>query len=185
MLAARFAGLVAADERRGGAWRRPPCNRLCGHFRVEHWKQRPFRSPHHTASGVALVGGGSIPRPGEISLAHCGVLFLDELPEFDRARARSAAPAAGVGPHHHFARRPAGGFSGPFQLVAAMNPCPCGYLGHPAAPAVARRTCQPLPAADIGPLLDRIDMQIESARWRRRCSAPTPTANRGPRSPPG
>jgi len=83
MLASRFAGILPAmrDEE---ALESAALQSLHGHYKLENWKRRPFRAPHHTASGVALVGGGSVPRPGEISLAHHGVLFLDELPEFDR-----------------------------------------------------------------------------------------------------
>jgi magnesium chelatase family protein len=126
------------------------------------WGQRPFRAPHHTASAVALVGGGSHPRPGEISLAHNGVLFLDELPEFDRKVLEVLREPLESG--HITISRAArqAQFPARFQLVAAMNPCPCGYLGHPSgrchcsAEQVARYR-----ARISGPLLDRIDMHIE------------------------
>ena len=131
-------------------------------FDVKKWKQRPYRAPHHTASAVALVGGGSNPRPGEISMAMHGVLFLDELPEFERrvlevlreplesGRIIVSRAARQV---EFFAR---------FQLVAAQNPCPCGYLGHPGG----KCRCTPDQVARYrsrisGPLLDRIDLQIE------------------------
>ena len=131
-------------------------------FRFEQWGQRPFRTPHHTASAVALVGGGSHPRPGEISLAHNGVLFLDELPEFDRKVLEVLREPLESG--HITISRAArqAQFPARFQLVAAMNPCPCGYLGHPSgrcrctSEQVARYR-----ARISGPLLDRIDLHIE------------------------
>jgi magnesium chelatase family protein len=124
--------------------------------------QRPFRSPHHTISAMALVGGGSIPQPGEISLAHNGVLFLDELPEFNRStletmrqpmedrRVTISRAALSVE------------FPSSFILVASMNPCPCGYYNHP------EKECTCPPGAVFkylnrvsGPLLDRIDLHME------------------------
>ena len=131
-------------------------------FHSDQWQQRPFRSPHHTASGVALVGGGSNPRPGEISLAHNGILFLDELPEFDRKvlEVLREPLESGVITISRAARQAE--FPARFQLIAAMNPCPCGYLGHP----TQRCHCTPqhvqrYRARISGPLLDRIDMHIE------------------------
>lgn len=128
----------------------------------ETWKQRPFRSPHHTASAVALVGGGSPPRPGEISLAHHGVLFLDELPEFDRRVLEVLREPLESG--HIMISRAAqqARFPARFQLVAAMNPCPCGYLGESSGRChctgeQVRRYRQRV----SGPLLDRIDLHIE------------------------
>jgi magnesium chelatase family protein len=124
--------------------------------------QRPFRSPHHTASDVALVGGGSLPRPGEVSLAHNGVLFLDELPEFRRnvlEALRQPLEERAV-----TVVRVRGSFRIParFQLVAAMNPCPCGNLGDRVRPC----GCTPARLRAYrgrvsGPLLDRIDLQVE------------------------
>jgi magnesium chelatase family protein len=124
--------------------------------------QPPFRSPHHTASAVALIGGGSQPRPGEVSLAHHGVLFLDELPEFDRRvlevlREPMESGEVSISRAARQARFPAA-----FQLVAAMNPCPCGYLGDPAKSCgyvceKARRYQQKI----SGPLLDRIDLHVD------------------------
>lgn len=131
-------------------------------FNRSLWKVRPFRAPHHTASAVALVGGGSHPRPGEISLAHHGVLFLDELPEFDRKVLEVLREPLESG--HITISRAArqAEFPARFQLVAAMNPCPCGYLGHPngrchcTSEQVARYRSR-----ISGPLLDRIDLHIE------------------------
>jgi magnesium chelatase family protein len=130
-----------------------------------HWRIRPFRSPHHTASAVALVGGGSSPRPGEISLAHNGVLFLDELPEFDRRVLEVLREPLETG--HIMISRAAcqSEFPACFQLVSAMNPCPCGYLGD----ASGRCRCtseqiQKYRNRISGPLLDRIDMHVEVPR---------------------
>lgn len=133
------------------------------------WRRRPFRSPHHTASGVALVGGGSHPRPGEVSLAHHGVLFLDELPEFDRRvlevlREPLESGTITISRAAHQAEFPAR-----FQLVAAMNPCPCGYLGD----ASGRCRCSVdqvlrYRSRVSGPLLDRFDMHIEVPRLSQR-----------------
>ncbi len=135
---------------------------LNGGFRIEAWRQRPFRAPHHTASAVALVGGGGNPRPGEISLAHHGVLFLDELPEFDRKVLEVLREPLESG--HITISRAArqAEFPARFQLIAAMNPCPCGYLGH----HNGKCRCTPDQVARYrgkisGPLLDRIDIQIE------------------------
>ena len=137
-------------------------------FNLARWKQRPFRAPHHTASGVALVGGGSHPLPGEISLAHHGVLFLDELPEFDRRvlEVLREPLESGCITISRAARQAE--FPARFQLVAAMNPCPCGYLGD----ACGRCRCSAdqvrnYRARISGPLLDRIDMHVEVPRVGR------------------
>lgn len=131
-------------------------------FQLENWKKRIFRSPHHTASGVALVGGGSHPQPGEISLAHNGVLFLDELPEFDRRVLEVLREPLESGKIIISRATRQAEFPARFQLVAAMNPCPCGYLSHPNG----RCHCTPdqvqrYRSRISGPLLDRIDMHIE------------------------
>jgi magnesium chelatase family protein len=137
---------------------------LQGNYKLENWKRRPYRSPHHTASGVALVGGGGIPRPGEISLAHHGVLFLDELPEFDRKVLEVLREPLESGRITISRAARQADFPAQFQLIAAMNPCPCGYLGH------FNNKCRCTPdqvsrykAKISGPLLDRIDLQIEVA----------------------
>lgn len=129
------------------------------------WRLRPFRTPHHTASGVALVGGGSNPRPGEVSLAHLGVLFLDELPEFDRRVLEVLREPLESGRIHISRAARQAQFPARFQLVAAMNPCPCGYLGD----GSGRCRCTAEQVARYrgrisGPLLDRIDMHLEVPR---------------------
>ena len=161
MLAQRFAGLLPAmtvDE----ALQSAAIASLGGRFLLERWAQRPTCSPHHTASAVALVGGGSPPRPGEISLAHHGVLFLDELPEFPRAALEALREPLETGTItiSRAARRSE--FPARFQLVGAMNPCPCGYLG------ATQRACRCTPdqiaryqAKLSGPLVDRIDLHVE------------------------
>jgi magnesium chelatase family protein len=126
---------------------------------------RPVRAPHHTASAVALVGGGSPPRPGEISLAHGGVLFLDELPEFPRAALEALREPLETGQVTISRAARQASFPARFQLVATMNPCPCGWLGAPASLGRVCR-CTPETAARYrgklsGPLLDRIDLQVE------------------------
>ena len=129
------------------------------------WRQRPFRAPHHTASAVALAGGGSEPRPGEISLAHRGVLFLDELPEWTRSALEVLREPleSGVVTISRAARQAE--FPARFQLVAAMNPCPCGWAGDASgrcrcAPDAVRRYRSRI----SGPLLDRIDLHVEVPR---------------------
>ena len=161
MLAQRLAGLLPplSDEE---ALETAALASLAGRFVFERWGQRPTCAPHHSASAVALVGGGSPPRPGEISLAHHGVLFLDELPEFPRnaLEALREPLESGLIRISRAARQTE--FPARFQLVAAMNPCPCGYLGS----SVKACRCTPDQVARYqgklsGPLLDRIDLQVE------------------------
>jgi len=126
---------------------------------------RPNRAPHHTASAVALVGGGSPPRPGEISLAHGGVLFLDETPEFPRSALEALREPLETGRITISRAARQATFPARFQLVAAMNPCPCGWLGTPPSLGQSCR-CTPEAVARYqgrlsGPLLDRIDLQVE------------------------
>jgi len=163
MLAARLPGLLPPMSE-SEALESAAVQSLAGGFAPERWRQRPFRSPHHTTSGVALVGGGNLPRPGEVSLAHHGVLFLDELPEFDRRvlevlREPLESGSITISRAAHQADFPAR-----FQLIAAMNPCPCGWLGH------ASGKCRCTPDAVLryqgrisGPLLDRVDIQLPVA----------------------
>lgn len=132
---------------------------------LAEWRVRPFRSPHHTASAIALVGGGSQPRPGEISLAHHGVLFLDELPEFDRRVLEALREPLETGSVVISRAARQAEFPARFQLIAAMNPCPCGHLGD----AASRCRCtaeqiQRYRARISGPLLDRLDLHVEVPR---------------------
>ncbi|HEX6828183.1 MAG TPA: YifB family Mg chelatase-like AAA ATPase [Burkholderiales bacterium] len=162
MLASRFPGILPpmSDEQ---ALETAAVRSLgSGGFDVTDWRRRPYRAPHHTASAVALVGGGSEPRPGEISLALNGVLFLDELPEFDRKVLEVLREPLESGKITVSRAARQADFPARFQLVAAMNPCPCGYLGH----ASGKCRCTPDQVARYrgkisGPLLDRIDIQIE------------------------
>lgn len=129
---------------------------------TKNWKSRPFRNPHHTASAAALVGGGSNPKPGEISLAHHGVLFLDELPEFDRRvlevlREPLESGSVTISRATRQAEYPAN-----FQFLAAMNPCPCGHFGNPRG--VCRCTSDKIRRYLLklsGPFIDRIDMHVD------------------------
>src|SRR6185436_17152624 len=162
MLATRMPGILPAMTEED-ALETAAVQSLAGAgFDPARFGQRPFRSPHHTASAVALVGGSTPPRPGEISLAHHGVLFLDELPEFNRnvlevLREPLESGRITISRAAHQADYPAS-----FQLVAAMNPCPCGYLGHYSG----RCKCSP-PIVEryrsriSGPLLDRIDLHVD------------------------
>jgi magnesium chelatase family protein len=135
---------------------------LMGAFDANRWGQRPMVSPHHSASAAALIGGGSPPRPGAITQAHHGVLFLDELPEFNRTALEALREPLETGTIHISRASNHAEFPAQFQLIAAMNPCPCGYWGH------AQRACRCTPdqvaryqSRISGPLLDRIDLQIE------------------------
>jgi magnesium chelatase family protein len=161
MLAARLPGILPPMSE-DDALESAAIHSLYNGFELRHWKQRPFRAPHHTASGVALVGGGTHPRPGEISLAHNGVLFLDELPEFDRHVLEVLREPLENGRVSIARAARSAEFPARFQLVAAMNPCPCGYHGD----AGGRCRCTPQQVANYrgrvsGPLLDRMDMQLE------------------------
>jgi magnesium chelatase family protein len=161
MLAQRLAGLLpplSDDE----ALEAAAIASLVGRFDPQRWRQRPTAAPHHTASAAALVGGGSPPRPGEISLAHHGVLFLDELPEYSRAALEALREPLETGTVRLSRAARQVEYPARFQLVAAMNPCPCGYLG------ATTRACRCTPeqiqryrSRLSGPLLDRIDLQVE------------------------
>jgi magnesium chelatase family protein len=161
MLAERLVGLLPLldDE---AALESAAVLSIAGMFSAARFRAPSYRKPHHSSSAVALVGGGNPPRPGEISLAHRGVLFLDELPEFDRKVLETLREPLESG--HITISRAArqADFPARFQLVAAMNPCPCGYAGHP------RMSCRCTPdqiaryqGKVSGPLLDRIDLQVE------------------------
>jgi magnesium chelatase family protein len=162
MLAARFPGILPSMTEDEALESAAMQSLSSGGFNIANWKRRPYRSPHHTASGVALVGGGSNPRPGEISLAMNGVLFLDELPEFDRKVLEVLREPLESGRITISRAARQADFPARFQLIAAMNPCPCGYLGHYSG----KCRCTPDQVARYrgkisGPLLDRIDIQIE------------------------
>ena len=161
MLAQRFAGLLPAMNEEE-ALQTAAIGSLNGRFSMDQWGQRPTCSPHHSASAVALVGGGSPPRPGEISLAHHGVLFLDELPEFPRQALEALREPLETGSITIARATRRAEFPARFQLIAAMNPCPCGYWGAPG------RNCRCTPdqisryqGKLSGPLMDRIDLHVE------------------------
>ncbi|MBH9551650.1 YifB family Mg chelatase-like AAA ATPase [Inhella gelatinilytica] len=161
MLAQRLPGLLPPMDL-SDALESAALQSLVGHVAPEHLTRRPFRSPHHSASAVALVGGASPPRPGEISLAHQGVLFLDELPEFPRNALEALREPLETGRVHIARAARSSEFPAKFQLIAAMNPCPCGHLGNP------QRACRCTPdqvsryqSRLSGPLLDRIDLLVE------------------------
>ena len=161
MLAQRLPGLLPPMSE-AEALETAAVSSLEGRFDATRWAQRPMRAPHHSASAAALVGGGATPRPGEISLAHNGVLYLDELPEFDRRVLESLREPLETGSISVSRARRRAEFPARFQLVAAMNPCPCGFLGHP------RKACRCTPEQIAryrgrlsGPLLDRIDLVVE------------------------
>jgi magnesium chelatase family protein len=160
MLAQRFAGLLPAMTV-PEALESAAVASLAGRFSLPHWSQRPTCAPHHSASAVALVGGGSPPRPGEISLAHHGVLFLDELPEFPRSALEALREPLETGriTIARAARRSE--FPARFQLVAAMNPCPCGWLGSGRACRCTPDQVARYQGRLSGPLLDRIDLHVE------------------------
>lgn len=165
MLASRLAGILpemteqeALDSAAVASISRPG-------FDIRQWRKRNFRAPHHTASSAALVGGGSKPRPGEISLAHHGVLFLDELPEFNRNVLEVLREPMESG-HIVISRATSQAeFPARFQLVAAMNPCPCGYAGDKTGRCMCTmEQIQRYRSKISGPLLDRIDLHVEVAR---------------------
>jgi magnesium chelatase family protein len=162
MLAQRLPGLLPPMSLQQALEAAAVMSLTPGGFRPDQWGLRPCRAPHHTASGPAMVGGGGNPRPGEISLAHHGVLFLDELPEFDRRVLEVLREPLESGRITIARANGHADFPACFQFVAAMNPCPCGYLGHPDRPC----RCTPdqvrrYQSRISGPMLDRIDLQVE------------------------
>jgi magnesium chelatase family protein len=167
MLAQRLPGLLPPMDEDEALASAALAGLGVGGLDPQRWRVRPLRSPHHTASAVALVGGGSPPRPGEISLAHGGILFLDELPEYGRHALEALREPLESGRITISRAARQASFPARFQLVAAMNPCPCGWLG---APAGSNRSCRCTPDQIAryqgrlsGPLLDRIDLQVEVA----------------------
>ena len=165
MLAQRLRGLLPPMSEEEALQTAAVRSLASAQIKLSEWRVRPFRSPHHTASAVALVGGGTQPRPGEISLAHNGVLFMDELPEFDRRvlevlREPLESGAITISRAARQAEFPAS-----FQLIAAMNPCPCGYLGDLAGRCrCTSEQVQRYRSRISGPLLDRLDMHVEVPR---------------------
>jgi magnesium chelatase family protein len=165
LLASRLPGIlpIMSDQE---ALEAAAVKSICGlPLDIARWRERTFRAPHHTASAAALVGGGSRPRPGEISLAHNGVLFLDELPEFDRRVLEVLREPMETG--HVVVSRAAqqAEFPARFQLVAAMNPCHCGYLGDSSGRChCTSEQVQRYRNRISGPLLDRIDLHMEVPR---------------------
>ena len=165
MLAQRLAGILPPMSEEE-AFEAASIRSLSGYGHLTHeWGRRSFRAPHHSCSAIALVGGGTVPRPGEISLAHRGVLFLDELPEFSRSALEALREPleSGLIVVSRSARQAE--YPACFQLVAAMNPCPCGHLGEPKA--VCRCTSDRIEryrSRISGPLLDRIDLQVDVPR---------------------
>jgi len=162
MLAARVAGILPPMSDVEALESAALQSLGSGGFRLEQFRRRPFRAPHHSVSSVALVGGGSDPRPGEISLAHHGVLFLDELPEFERRVLEMLRGPLESGRVAISRAARQAEFPARFQLIAAMNPCPCGYLGH----FSGKCRCTPDQVARYrgkisGPLMDRIDIHLE------------------------
>lgn len=179
MLAKRFAGIlppITAEE----SLETTKLYSVCGLLKNgEPVKVRPFRDPHHTISDVALIGGGANPRPGEVSLSHNGVLFLDELPEFSRSSLEVLRQPLESFEVTISRAKETSKFPAKFTLVAAMNPCPCGYLGHPEKQCA----CTPLMVQKYrsrisGPLLDRIDLTVQLSPvkfndWRKHSEGDT------------
>ena len=162
MLATRIAGILPAMTEEEALEAAAVQSLASGFFRPERFGVRTFRSPHHSASAAALVGGSSPPRPGEISLAHHGVLFLDELPEFSRHVLEVLREPLESGRITISRAARQADFPARFQLVAAMNPCRCGYLGHYSG----RCRCSPDQISQYrsrisGPFLDRIDLRVD------------------------
>lgn len=176
MLASRLPGILPPLSEQEALDSAAVASISQGGLDISRWKTRSFRAPHHTASSAALVGGGSKPRPGEISLAHHGVLFLDELPEFNRNVLEVLREPMESGRIIICRAASYAEFPARFQLVAAMNPCPCGYAGDESGRCSCTADQVKRYRAKIsGPLLDRIDLHIEVARPDR-----MPFINRGP-----
>jgi magnesium chelatase family protein len=162
MLAARLPGLLPPMTDAEALASAALLSASATGFSPQQWRQRPFRAPHHSSSAAALIGGRNPPQPGEITLAHLGVLFLDELPEFDRHVLETLREPLEAGSITISRAAWQTDFPAACQLIAAMNPCPCGWRGDPSG----RCRCTPDGAARYlrklsGPLLDRIDIQIE------------------------
>ncbi|MBP6925522.1 MAG: YifB family Mg chelatase-like AAA ATPase [Candidatus Pacebacteria bacterium] len=161
MLARAFAGILPTLSREE-MLEITGIHSIAGTLRDTVITQSPFRSPHHTSSHVAIIGGGTIPKPGEVTLAHRGVLFMDEFPEFDKRVVESLRQPLEDKIVHVARARGSAQFPANFILVAAMNPCPCGYFGS------RKKTCTCTPSAIVrykrkvsGPIMDRIDIWLE------------------------
>jgi magnesium chelatase family protein len=169
MLASRLPGIMPPLSLPDGLEAAAIHSVAQGDFDVRHWQRRPFRSPHHSASAAALVGGGSHPRPGEISLAHKGILFLDELTEFSRATLEQLREPLETGVIHISRASQQVEYPADFLLVAACNPCKCGYYGD----GTDRCQCSDSSIEKYrsklsGPLLDRIDIHVYLQRLSAR-----------------
>lgn len=167
MLAARFPGILPPMTEDEALESAAVHSASSAGFDAARWGERPYRAPHHSASVAALVGGGNPPRPGEVSLAHHGVLFLDELPEFQRTVLESLREPLEAGTISIARAARHAQFPARFQLIAAMNPCSCGWLGHESG----KCRCTPDQVARYrerisGPLADRIDIKIEAGAPR-------------------
>ncbi len=165
MLAQRFPGICPALTEQQAIELASVQSTLSAGFDPAQWRRVPFRSPHHSCSAAALVGGGSHPKPGEISLAHHGTLFLDELPEFNRHVLEVLREPLETGQIHLSRARQRVTYPARFQLIAAMNPCPCGYLGDSSARChCSAEQVQRYRQRISGPLLDRMDLQLSVPR---------------------
>ncbi len=165
MLASRLSGIMPALTENQAIESAAIASISGQGFDINNWFVPPFRAPHHTASAVALVGGGSNPKPGEISLSHQGVLFLDELPEFSRHVLEVLREPMESGKITISRAARQAEFPAKFQLIAAMNPCPCGFLGDKERDCSCSQTqIERYRAKVSGPLLDRIDMHVEVSR---------------------
>ena len=165
MLASRLPGILPTMSENESLETAAICSISSNGFDIRNWRQRPYRDPHHTASGVALVGGGSSPRPGEISLSHNGVLFLDELTEFDRRVLDVLREPMETGRIIISRAAQQAEFPARFQLIAAMNPCPQGYSCDGQSLCQCSIEQQRKYRARISaPLLDRIDIHVEVPR---------------------
>ncbi len=165
MLASRINGILPPLNQREALETAAIQSVAFGEFDISMWQQRPFRSPHHSSSSAALVGGGSVPKPGEISKAHNGVLFLDELTEFSRSALEQLREPLETGEINIARASQAVSYPAKFMLVAACNPCRCGYAGD----GTDRCKCTPTSVENYrskisGPLMDRIDMHVHLPR---------------------
>jgi len=171
MLASRLPGILPPMRESEALEAAAVASVSQGGLETAAWRRRPFRAPHHSASGPALVGGGGHPRPGEVSLAHQGVLFLDELPEFSRHVLEVLREPMESGRIIISRALAQAEFPASFQLVAAMNPCPCGYLGENRCQCTEEQV-QRYRSRISGPLLDRFDIQVQVPRLKREALRP-------------